>query len=134
MAKTKKRAAARKKNSKRGKASVMPTRKKVSKRSKASVKPARKTVAKRVPPKKAKSKVRRTSKKATTPKVEAAEAKQVPEVVAKTKLPEVVEERLPAVTVVEVAAETTVIDVIEELDVIDEPAPDLDIFEERKIA
>jgi hypothetical protein len=110
MAKTKKRAAARKKSSKRAKANVKPARKKVSKRAKAnvkparkkvskrgkaSVKPARKTVAKRVPPKKAKSKVRRTSKKATTPNVEAGEAKRVPEVVTETKLPELVEERLP---------------------------------------
>ena len=94
MAKTKKRAAASKK-SKRAKASVKPARKKVSKRGKASVKPARKTVAKRVPPKKAKSKVRRASKKATTPNVEAGEAKRVPEVVTETKLPELVEERLP---------------------------------------
>jgi hypothetical protein len=129
MAKAKKRASSRKKNSKRAKASVKPARKKVSKRGKASVKPARKTVAKRAPPKKAKSKVRR--KNATISKLEA-EAKQVPEVVAETKLPEVVEERLPDVTaetiVVEVAAETTVIDVIEE------PAPDVFIFEERKIA
>src|ERR1700730_8111186 len=109
MAKTKKRAAAskkskrakasvkpaRKKVSKRGKASVKPARKKSSKRGKASVKRARKTVAKRVPPKKAKSKVRRTSKKATTPNVEAGEAKRLPEVVTETKLPELVEERLP---------------------------------------
>jgi hypothetical protein len=71
--------------------------------------------------------------KGNDPNLEA-EAKQVPEVVAETKLPEAVEERLPAVTAeitVVVAAETTAIDVIEEPDLIEEQAL---IFEERKIA
>jgi hypothetical protein len=120
MAKAKNRAAARKTSSKRGKASGKPTRKKSSKRGKASVKPTRTKVAKRAPPKKPKAKVRRASKSATKPPTE---EKRVPEV-AETKVPELV----PAIKLPEMAVKTTTIDVIEE------PAPDVVIVEERKIA
>lgn len=84
MAKAKKRVAARKKSSKRGKASA---------------KPARKKVAKRAAPKKSKSKVRRAS--ATKP-------------VAKKKRPPKTAARRAPTQVLEVPFETTVIDVIEE--------------------
>jgi hypothetical protein len=68
MAKAKKRAAARKKSPKRGKASV---------------KPARKMAAKRATPKKAKSKVRRAKKSATKP---VAEQKRAPEAAEATQM------------------------------------------------
>jgi hypothetical protein len=88
MAKAKKRAAARKKSSKRGKASVKPTRR---------------MAAKLAKPKKAKPKVRRASK--STPKLAAEGVAEggVSEVVTATKLPEMT------------FAETTIIEVIEEL-------------------
>ena len=84
MAKAKKRAAARKKSSKRGKASV---------------KPARKMAAKRAMPKKAKSKVSRSRKSATKP---AAEEMRAPEAVETTQM------------VAEIPVETTIITAIEE--------------------
>jgi hypothetical protein len=86
MAKAKRRAAARKKSSKRGKASVKPTRKKA---------------AKRATPKKAKSKVRRAGMSATKP---AAKKRRPPKTAAR-KTPR---------QVAEVPVETTIIDVIEE--------------------
>jgi hypothetical protein len=106
MAKAKKRVAARKKSSKRGKASVKPTRRKA---------------AKRATPKKAKSKVRRASKSATKlpteeKRVPAAAETKVPEVVTTTKLPEM-------------TFETTTVN-----DVIEEPGrPDVVVVEEREI-
>jgi hypothetical protein len=105
MAKAKKRVAARKRSSKRGKASVKPTRKKA---------------AKRATPKKAKSKVRRAGK--STPKLAGGE-KRVPEV-AETRVAEMA-----------VETTTTVIDVIEEPgrpDVV--VVEEREIVEERKIA
>jgi hypothetical protein len=96
MTKTKKRAAARKKGSKRGKASVNPTRHRA---------------AKRATPRKAKSKVRRVTKSATKPATEEKRGLEVAEV------------RVP-----EMAVETTIIEVIEE------PAPEVVVVEERKIA
>jgi hypothetical protein len=86
MAKAKKRVAARKKSSKRGKTSA---------------KPARKKAAKRATPKKAKSKVRRAGISTTKP---AAKKKRPPKTAAK-KAPR---------QVAEVPVETTIIDVIEE--------------------
>jgi hypothetical protein len=90
MAKAKKRVAARKKSSKRGKASA---------------KPARKKTAKRATPKRAKSKVRRAGMSATK---RAAKKKRPPKTVAK-KSP-----RKAPRQVAEVPIETTIIDVIEE--------------------
>jgi len=84
MAKAKKRVAARKKTSKRGKASA---------------KPARKKAVKRAAPSKAKSKVRRAGRSAAKP---AAKKKQPSKIVAR-KAPKVVK----------VPVETTIIDVIE---------------------
>ena len=86
MARAKKRVAARKKSSKRGKASG---------------KPARKKAAKRATPTKAKSKVRGAGTSATKP---AAKKKQPPKTAAK-KAP---------MQVAEVPVDTTIIDVIEE--------------------
>jgi hypothetical protein len=86
MAKAKKRVAAHKKSSKRGKASA---------------KPARKKPAKRAAPKKAKSKVRRAGMSATKP---AAKKKRPPRTAA----------RKAPTQVSEVPVETTIIDVIEE--------------------
>lgn len=85
MAKAKKRGAARKKTTKRGKASA---------------KPARKKVTKRAAPSKAKSKVRRAGRSAAKP---AAKKKQPAKIVAR-KAPR---------PVVKVPVETTIIDVIE---------------------
>jgi len=87
MAKAKKRVAARKRSSKRGKASA-----------RVSAKAARKIAAKRATPKKAKSRVRRAGLSARKP---AASKRQEPEMV----------EALP---VAEMPVETTIIDVIEE--------------------
>ena len=87
MAKAKKRVAARKQSSKRGKASA-----------RVSAKAARKIAAKRATPKKAKSRVRRAGLSARKP---AASKRQEPEMV----------EALP---VAEMPVETTIIDVIEE--------------------
>jgi hypothetical protein len=86
MAKAKKRVAARKASSKRGKASANPARKKA---------------AKRVTPKKVKSKVRRAGSSATKP-------------AAKKKRPAKTAVRKAPRQGVEVQAETTIIDVIEE--------------------
>jgi hypothetical protein len=86
MAKAKKRVAARKKSSKRGKASV---------------KPARKKAAKRATTKKAKSKVQRSGMGVTKP---AAKKKRRPKTAA----------RKATRKVAEVPFETTIIDVIEE--------------------
>jgi hypothetical protein len=88
MAKAKKRVAARKKSSKRGKASA---------------KPARKKTAGRATPKRAKSKVRRAGMSATKP---AAKKKPPPKTVAAPR-------KAPR-QVAEMAVETTIIDVIEE--------------------
>ena len=94
MAKAKKRVAARKKSSKRGKASA---------------KPARKKAAKRAMPKKAKSKVRRAgmsttkpaAKKKRPPKTAARNApRQVAEVPVETIIIDVIEEPVPGVVVV----------------------------------
>ena len=94
MAKAKKRVAARKKTSKRGKASAKPARKKVAKRAAAS---------------KAKSKVRRAGSSAAKP---AAKKKQPPKIVARraprqvvkvpvaTKIIDVIEKPVPGVVVV----------------------------------
>jgi hypothetical protein len=90
MAKAKKRIAARKKSSKRGKASA---------------KPARKTAAKRTAPNKAKSKVRRAASIAPKP---AAKKKRPPKIAA-AKPP-----RKAPRQVVRVPVEDTIIDVIEE--------------------
>ena len=87
MAKAKKRVAARKQSSKRGKASA-----------KVSAKAARKIAAKRATPKKAKSRVRRAGMSA---RKSAASKRREPEMV----------EALP---VAEMSVETTIIDVIEE--------------------
>jgi len=86
MAKAKKRVVARKKSSKRGKASA---------------KPARKKAAKRTTPNKAKSKVRRAGTSAPKP-------------TAKKKQPSKIVARKAPRKVVEVPVETTIIDVIEE--------------------
>ena len=91
MAKTKKRVAVRKKNSKRGKASA---------------KPARKMAAKRATPKKAKSKVQRAgmsakksaAKKRRTP--ETAERKPVAEIPVETTIVDIIEESAPGVVAV----------------------------------
>ena len=88
MAKAKKRVAARKQSSKRGKASA-----------RVSAKAARKIAAKRATPKKAKSRVRRAGLSARKP---AASKRQEPEMV----------EALPVAEIMSV--ETTIIDVIEE--------------------
>ena len=104
MAKAKKRVAARKKSSKRGKASVKPTRKKA---------------AKRATPKKAKSKVRRASK--STPKLAGGE-KRVPEV-AETRVAEMAVETTTVIDVIEEPGRPDVV-VIEEREIV----------EERKIA
>ena len=85
MAKAKKRVAARKKTSKRGKASA---------------KPARKKVARRAAPSKAKSKVRRAGRSAAKP-------------MAKKKQPSKIVARKAPSQVVKVPVETTIIDVIE---------------------
>ena len=94
MAKAKKRAAGRKKSSRRGKASA---------------KPARKKAAKRATPKRAKSKVRRASasvtkpsaKKKRPPKTAARKApRQVAEVPVETTIVDVIEEPVPGVVVV----------------------------------
>ena len=104
MAKAKKRVAARKKSSKRGKASVKPTRKKA---------------AKRATPKKAKSKVRRASK--STPKLAGGE-KRVPEV-AETRVAEMTVETTTVIDVIEEPGRPDVV-VVEEREIV----------EERKIA
>ena len=84
MAKAQKRVAARKKSSKRGKASVKPTRK---------------MAAKRAIPKKVKSKIPRASKSAT--KLVAEEKHVLPEVAVEAKVPEM-------------AVETKIMDIIKE--------------------
>jgi hypothetical protein len=90
MAKAKKRVAARKKSSKRGKASA---------------KPARKMAAKRATPKKAKSKVRRAGMSATKLVAkkkrppERAERRQVMEMPVETTMVDVIEEPAPGVAV-----------------------------------
>jgi hypothetical protein len=104
MAKAKKRVAARKKSSKRGKASVKPTRRKA---------------AKRATPKKAKSKVRRASKSATKLPTE---EKRVP-AAAETKVPEMTFETTTVIDVIEEPGRPNVV-VVEEREII----------EERKIA
>ena len=104
MAKAKKRVAARKKSSKRGKASAKPTRKKA---------------AKRATPKKAKSKVRRASK--STPKLAGGE-KRVPEV-AETRVAEMAVETTAVIDVIEEPGRPDVV-VVEEREIV----------EERKIA
>ena len=94
MAKAKKRVAARKKTSKRGKASA---------------KPARKKVARRAAPSKAKSKVRRAARSTAKPaakkmqpsKMVARKApRQVAEVPVETKVVDVIEKPVPGVAVV----------------------------------
>ncbi len=75
MAKTKKRAAARAKNAKRGKASVKPARKKTVKKP---AKKAAKKTASRSTTKPAKSKARRSAKKVTKPTTEALQPQQAP--------------------------------------------------------
>jgi hypothetical protein len=104
MAKAKKRVAARKKSSKRGKASVKPTRKKA---------------AKRATPKKAKSKLRRASK--STPKLAGGE-KRMPEV-AETRVAEMAVETTTVIDVIEEPGRPDVV-VVEEREIV----------EERKIA
>ena len=104
MAKAKKRAAARKKSSKRGKASVKPTRKKA---------------AKRAAPKKPKSKVRRASK--SMPKLAGGE-KRVLEV-AESRVAEMAVETTTVIDVIEEPGRPDVV-VVEEREIV----------EERKIA
>jgi hypothetical protein len=104
MAKAKKRVAARKKSSKRGKASVKPTRKKA---------------AKRATPKKTKSKVRRASK--STPKLAGGE-KRVPEV-AETRVAQMAVETTTVIDVIEEPGRPDGV-VVEEREIV----------EERKIA
>jgi hypothetical protein len=94
MAKAKKRVAARKKSSKRGKASVKPTRKKA---------------AKRATKKKAKSRVRRAS--TSTPKPTGGE-KRVPEV-AETRVAEMAVETTTVIDVIEAPGRPDVV-VVEE--------------------
>lgn len=79
MAKTKKRAAARAKNARRGKASVKPARKKtVKKTSKKVSKTTSKKTTKRSTTKDAKSKVRRSAKRVTKPAIEELQPQQAP--------------------------------------------------------
>jgi hypothetical protein len=91
MAKAKKRVAARKKSSKRGKANA---------------KPARKMAAKHATPKKAKSKVQRAGMSAKKPAAkkkrppEIAERKQVAEMPVETTIIDVIEEPAPGVVAV----------------------------------
>ena len=90
MAKAKKRVAARKKSSKRGKASARP---------------ARKMAAKHAMPKKAKSKIRRAGMSATKPVAkkkrppETAERRQVMEMPAKTTMIDVMKQPAPGAVV-----------------------------------
>src|SRR5260370_27037826 len=99
MAKAKKRVAARKKSSKRGKASVKPTRKKA---------------AKRATPKKAKSKVRRASK--STPKLAGGEKRLV---VAESRVAEMAVETTTVIDVIEEPGHPDVV-VFEEQEIVEE--------------